>query len=312
MPGLVPARCKSGLRPLPPGPRRSARRSASSNGIGSHVEQRGPRRVGHDRRRRQSLDQRPRDARVDRRDETDPQRREPRREERDGQLRAPVPAEHVGHAVEHVAVGEDVGPADLDLPPGGIRDARGLLHIGEHVVDRDRLGLRRQPRRRDHRGQALDEVAQRPVGLAPGADHHRGAQVGQRRPLGAQRLARSRGGCAGARSAGCRRARRGRRPGRCPRASPSGRRPWRPRGPSSGSRRCARGPSSAPGSRRRPCRCRRPAGSRAAARCPRAISHPSSSRSPARPAVAHHAAHVVTARRPGARPSVGRRTRSPP
>ena len=94
----------------------TARRSASSNAIGVDVEERRAGRVGHGRPRRQPLDQRPRDAGVDRRDEADPERGEPRREERDGQLAAAAAGPStVGHPVEHLAVGEDVRAADLDL-----------------------------------------------------------------------------------------------------------------------------------------------------------------------------------------------------
>ncbi len=46
---------------------------------------------------------------------------------------------------------------------------------------------RLQPGGRDHRRQALHQVAQRAVALAAGADDHPGAEVGQRRALAAQR-----------------------------------------------------------------------------------------------------------------------------
>ena len=39
---------------------------------------------------------------------------------------------------------------------------------------------------RDHHRQPADQVAQRPVGLAAGADHHRRPEVGQRRALGGE------------------------------------------------------------------------------------------------------------------------------
>ena len=48
---------------------------------------------------------------------TSPIHRDERRgvRERHRELRAAPAPEHVGHAVEHLAIGEDVGTADLDL-----------------------------------------------------------------------------------------------------------------------------------------------------------------------------------------------------
>ncbi len=83
-----------------------------------------------------------------------------------------------------------------------------------------------------------------------GADHHRGAEVDERRTVLRERLGRWRRGSSGARSAR-RRARRGRRFARRPRRRPS-RRSSRPRGARarrSPRARC-RGPSSGRGSRR--------------------------------------------------------------
>ena len=67
----------------------------------------------------------------------------------------------------------------------------GARQVGGHVVDPDRLRRGREPRRRDHRRQPLDQISQRPVGLAPGADHHPGAEVGQRRTVLGEHLRRS-------------------------------------------------------------------------------------------------------------------------
>ena len=72
--------------------------------------------------RREALDQRPRDSGIDRCHEPDPERGQPRGEERHRQLRPAAAAEHVGHAVQHLAVGEDVGTADLHLAARGLRD----------------------------------------------------------------------------------------------------------------------------------------------------------------------------------------------
>ena len=96
-------------------------------------------------------------------------------------------SEDFGHPVEHLAVGEHVGAADLNLPPRRRFDRQRLDQVAQGVVDRDRLGRVLQPRRCDHRRQPLHEVAQRAVGLALRPDDHPGAEVGQRRAILAER-----------------------------------------------------------------------------------------------------------------------------
>jgi hypothetical protein len=59
--------------------------------------------------------------------------------------------------------------------------------VVEDVIDRDRLRLRLEPARGDHRRKALDEVLERAVGLAARADDHAGAEVRERWPLVPQR-----------------------------------------------------------------------------------------------------------------------------
>ena len=63
---------------------------------------------------------------------------------------------------------------------------RRRAQVFDYVVDPDRLGRGAKPGRSDHHGQASHEMAQRPVGLALGADDHRRAEVRQRRPIGRQ------------------------------------------------------------------------------------------------------------------------------
>ena len=146
-----------------------------------------PRGVGDHGLGREALDQRPRDAGVDRRDQADPERGEARGQQRHGDPQRRAAAERAGELVDHAAVGGDVGAADLDL-----------------AVDRQRRGRRRRrgrrPRRRsrsagcgcatqrgrDHHRQAPDQVEDGAERLAAGADHRGGAEVGDRDLASAQ------------------------------------------------------------------------------------------------------------------------------
>ena len=87
------------------------------------------------------------------------------------------------HHVEHVAVCEHVRASDLQLAAGRGLDVRRLREVAQHVIDPDRLGSGGEPGGSDHRGQALDQVAERAIGLAFAADDHPGAEVGQRRAV---------------------------------------------------------------------------------------------------------------------------------
>ena len=214
---------------------------------------------------------------------------------RHGHPRPAALAEHVGHHVEQVAVGHHVRAADLDLAAGRLGPLARLGQVLEHVGHGDRLGAVAQPGGRDHRRQALHEIAERPVGLALRADHHRRAEVGERRAPRWRARARSRRGSAGAPSA-ARRARRGTPRAPRPRRAPSGRTRGRPAlalGEALAGRR--RGPSSARGSRPRPCRHRRPAGWTASSTSPSWSSKPGGVEVRRPPAVAHEAAHLVPA-----------------
>jgi hypothetical protein len=91
------------------------------------------------------------------------------------------------HAIEHVAVGEDVGAADVHFAAERLGHLGRAQQVLDDVVDGDRLGGGAQPAGGDHDGQSFDEVAQRAVGLAGGADDHGGAEVCERRPVGGER-----------------------------------------------------------------------------------------------------------------------------
>ena len=91
------------------------------------------------------------------------------------------------HAVEHLAVGEHVRPADLDLAPSEAATSGARREVLDDVVDRDRLGVGAQPARRDHHGQPAARDSEACGRTRCGAHHHRGAEVGQRRSLGGER-----------------------------------------------------------------------------------------------------------------------------
>ena len=144
--------------------------------------------VAHHRLVAQSLDEGARDLRRDRRDQVDPVRRE-RRREHGHRLQVPRETAGVGIAEHHLAVGEHVGAADLHHSSR----ARGRLEGGdqvlEEVVDGDGLHAREHPLRADHHRQTLGEVADHLERDAAGADHHGGAELGDRHAGLAQRLA---------------------------------------------------------------------------------------------------------------------------
>ena len=214
-------------------------------------ERLGAARVGDDRRRPQALDQGPRDLGVDRRHKAQPERGERRAQQRHRQLAPRLLAHRDRHPVEHLRVGEDVGPADLDLAALGLGHLGRAAQVLDDRIDPDRLGVGAQPARSDHHRQPADQVAQGAVGLAPRADHHRRPEVGQRRPVGREDPAPSRGGCAGAPTGSRRRARRGRRLGATPSLLHPPGEVARPERSRSAKRR--RPPSSGRGSRRPRC-----------------------------------------------------------
>ena len=210
--------------------------------------------------RAEALDQRPRDAGVDRRDEPDPQRRQPRREQRHRDLGPRPLAEHVGHHVEHLAVGEDVRAADLHLAPRGRRRPPAPAR-GTRARRRCRSAACRCSARRGRSSPAGGRPGSAASGRTrcPAPTTIAGAEVRERRALLGED---PRGLVAAAQVLGRRarrRARRGRRRGRRPRARPSA---ANARAAAAlalvRTRRRRRGPSSGRGSRRRRRRARRP------------------------------------------------------
>ena len=89
----------------------------------------------------------------------------------------------------HLAVGEDVGAADLDDPTGACRGVEAGRKVLEHVADRDGLHARVDPARADHHRQTFGEIADHLERQAAGADDHGGAHLGHRDAAAAQRRA---------------------------------------------------------------------------------------------------------------------------
>ena len=135
----------------------------------------------------QAVDQRPDEADLDRCHERDPVGGEAWREHGHGDhLGRPAP-ERLCRPADHVTVREDVGAAELDLR----RCVVELPDVRERrrdVGDRDRLGARVEPARRDHHRQPLREVTEHLERGAALADDHRRPHVDQLgHPLGEQR-----------------------------------------------------------------------------------------------------------------------------
>ena len=90
----------------------------------------------------------------------------------------PAPQPPLPGVLEHdVAVGHDVGTADLVHALRPRRQVAGREHVGDEVVDGDRLGAHVHPPRTDHHGQALHERAHHLVGEAAGSDDDGRAQL---------------------------------------------------------------------------------------------------------------------------------------
>ena len=122
----------------------------------------------------------------DRRDEMQPVGREPRRQHGhldDQWALSPYPPD----PLDHLAVGHDVGPADVEALAEDVVAAADGREVGDDVVDRDRLRRRRDPARADHRRQAVDEREDRLERRAPGTDDHGGAQRRHRHGARGQR-----------------------------------------------------------------------------------------------------------------------------
>ena len=210
--------------------------------------------------------------------------------------------EGAGELVDHAAVGGHVGAADFDLAIDREAESRGGGEVGDGVRDGDRLGPGDDPAGGDHQRQAADQVEGGAEGLAAGADHRGGAEVGDghlalaqgfRRRVAAVEVLRplpqpaevddpldpGRGGGRGRSSPPLRgRARRSRRRTRGPSSGRGSRRRRRPPAPG----RASRAPARRRGRpRSRPASARRPARDGAPAPAPRGL--PSRSRLQSRP-----------------------------
>ena len=94
-----------------------------------------------------------------------------------------------GVPLHHVAVGEDVRPADVEPAADLGRHRRAADQVVQHVADGDRLDPGVQPARGDHHRQPVGEVAEHLEGRRAGADDDRGPQYGRRHSGGEQDLA---------------------------------------------------------------------------------------------------------------------------
>ena len=128
-----------------------------------------------------AVDQLAADPGVDRRDQAEPEAREPRREHRDREIQPPQAA--LPRVLAHdVAVGDAVGAADLEHAPSPRRSTSSAAsEVGDHVLDRRSAGRAcRTQRGVDHHRQPLDERADHLEREAAGADDDRGAELDRR------------------------------------------------------------------------------------------------------------------------------------
>ena len=112
--------------------------------------------VARDRRVAQPLDERACDARADRRDEVQPVRGQPRAEHGHLDDQRPLPAEP-RDLLDHLSVGDDLRAADVEALAERLRPARDAREVADHVGEGDRLGRGRDPSRRDHHREPVDE-----------------------------------------------------------------------------------------------------------------------------------------------------------
>ena len=112
-----------------------------------------------------------------------------RRQQRHRQQHAPQSAQP-GVLAHHVAVGHDLGPADLiDVALAIFCEIERCRQISQHILDGDRLRERGDPPRADHHGQPLDQRLNHFKRQAPGADDDRCAKLGDRHTARAQHVA---------------------------------------------------------------------------------------------------------------------------
>ena len=116
---------------------------------------------------------------VDRRDEIDPVRRQARGEVGNVDDRAGGQAAHPGIRRDHLAVGGDLGSADL--VHAGIDDER-AHEVVDEIACGDGLDPGVHPAGAHHEGQPFGEVPQHLERDAAAADHHGGPQLHHRHP----------------------------------------------------------------------------------------------------------------------------------
>ncbi len=139
--------------------------------------------VAHDGLVAQALDQLASDARVHGRHQPQPQARQMRGEDGHRDHRPPQAA-LAGVLAHQLAVGHAIGAADLDHAAALHVEVGRLQQVLDGVLDRDRLGARVHPARRDHHRQPVDQGADHLERHAPGADHDRRAQLDGGDPRG--------------------------------------------------------------------------------------------------------------------------------
>ncbi len=125
---------------------------------------------------RKAVDQFPADARVDGRDEAEPETRKPRRQCRHPDKQT-LQAALSRVLVHQFAVRGDVGAADLEDLTTARVEVAGCEEVGDHVLDRDRLCPGLHPARRDHDRQPLGQSPDHLEGEASGADDDRRAEL---------------------------------------------------------------------------------------------------------------------------------------
>ncbi len=136
-----------------------------------------------------ALDQAAPDAREDRRHEAQPETRQVGREHRHRNQPAAQPA-LPGVLAHQVAVRDDVGATDFEYFMVGRLAVERRLEIAEHVINRNWLGRKSHPGRRDHHRQPLDQRADHLERQAAAADDDRRAKLRDRNARFAQARAR--------------------------------------------------------------------------------------------------------------------------
>ena len=125
------------------------------------------------------------DPGVERGHEAQPQARETRRQEWHRNHEAAHP-DLPGIFVHEPAVADPVGTADFEDSAFLSLELQAADEIGDHVVDRDRLGRCPHPARGDHHRQLVHERPDHFERQRPGADHDGGPELHHLGPFGRQ------------------------------------------------------------------------------------------------------------------------------